>query len=475
MQWLRGLSQTALLLALFTPSTTALIHPRRAELLDVALHDVISEFQVPIYSTPEGIPALNHRFVRNVGSGIDGSSAPGPVFNQSISATGALVYWIPVTVGGQEVRLVLDTGSSDSWVVADQFTCLGIDMTIDVIGEVKVDHCGFGPGFNTTDSESFQIVNPHDTSFMVQYVDGSNARGYLGQDIFNVSGVVVSQVLGVVNESFWSGDGVTSGILGLGYPGSIPSTPGHQPYDWTSDSPNVPDSPFDCHDTYPSFVQNLATYGYNPIFSIALNTSSTLDSRWHNIAYLTDGGLLTLGGIPNLHGLSLPFAKAKMNPWLENNTCESNIEQIGYGIEIDGVVDGTFRFVDKKYRARIDTGSNVIILPTELATEMAKRMGSEQIGRPKTYMQPWSIPCDEAIPEFGFIIDDVVISLKRENMLKKMNAPSSQMTKVFYCFMTFVTQDFNDEIILGQPFLREVLAVFDLEEKEIRFSKRFGD
>jgi hypothetical protein len=53
-----------------------------------------------------------------------------------------------------------------------------------------------------------------------RYGDGEFLTGTVGFDTVTVAGLTVTnQEIGVVNKAAWSGDSITSGLLGLAYPG----------------------------------------------------------------------------------------------------------------------------------------------------------------------------------------------------------------------------------------------------------------
>lgn len=55
--------------------------------------------------------------------------------------------------------------------------------------------------------------------FARSYVDGTYVSGYFGFDDVTVGGLTVRhQQLALVNDTYWYGDGETSGLLGLAYP-----------------------------------------------------------------------------------------------------------------------------------------------------------------------------------------------------------------------------------------------------------------
>lgn len=83
--------------------------------------------------------------------------------------------------------------------------------------------CGFGPLYDRAASSTFQSI---DYDFSVDYTGGEFLDGEMGNDRFGIGGVgrggraytVFNQTIGAVDEGFWTGDGVSSGLMGLAYP-----------------------------------------------------------------------------------------------------------------------------------------------------------------------------------------------------------------------------------------------------------------
>ncbi|KAF3902584.1 hypothetical protein ABW21_db0207730 [Orbilia brochopaga] len=485
MGWRRCLKLAVpLVLLSFGLPVTGLIHPRRAEPGDIAVQDAISDFQLPIYHAPRELSSSNRIWARQNRFG-----DPHQAHDLNINATTEDTYWVSVQIGGQEIKLLLDTDSSDTWVITSPRRCLEYNESTSPADFPWVDvppyQCGFGPTFDTETSETFQVINDNDTSFFASYYTDESfsvVTGYVGQDILNVSGVIINQVIGIANVSFmWPGDGFTSGVLGLAYPGTIPSEKSHGPLDWlVQDEFGTHMTPFDCHDVYPSFVENLATYNYKHIFSISLNRSHTLaPGNLTDDIYTAEGGLLTLGGIPNIDGLGDPPAKAKINALVnDDNACASHPDRIGYAIDIDGIVDGGEEFFDDRYGAKLDISSAFISFPPLLAKKVYDRINPDatEIDYPEPF-SPWIIPCNSTIPEFGFVFAGVVISIDPSAVITAYNNDATGEFDEFMCQTIFSTryEEDSDKIILGSPFFQEVLAEFDLGQREIRFRKRFAN
>ena len=110
------------------------------------------------------------------------------------------------TIGGQELRLWLDTGSSDLWVYGSTIPAN------DTEGHML---------FDPSQSPTFQNVS--DSSWAVAYVGNMGASGYWGTDTVTVGGVTVQgQTVEVANRIFGVRENFNGadGILGLGFNGS---------------------------------------------------------------------------------------------------------------------------------------------------------------------------------------------------------------------------------------------------------------
>ena len=117
----------------------------------------------------------------------------------------------PITIGGQIFEVIVDTGSSDTWVVESGFECVDVFNSSDVVAESQ---CGFGPTYNS--SSSFKVIEGE--LFNITYGDGEFLNGIMGTDKVSLGGIEVDQEISLVNYAGWFGDGVTSGLVGLAFP-----------------------------------------------------------------------------------------------------------------------------------------------------------------------------------------------------------------------------------------------------------------
>lgn len=119
-------------------------------------------------------------------------------------------YATPITIGDQTFEVIVDTGSSDTWVVETGFACTNFETGKKASESV----CAFGP-YYTTDS-TFKKTSGE--TFSIEYGDGESLTGIIGTETVELAGVTVTgQTIAVVTAASWEGDGTTSGLTGLAY------------------------------------------------------------------------------------------------------------------------------------------------------------------------------------------------------------------------------------------------------------------
>jgi hypothetical protein len=115
-----------------------------------------------------------------------------------------------ITFGEQTIVSIVDTGSSDTWVVESGFQCLNITSGA-LLSEAD---CYFGSTF-TRDSTFTQIPNQN---LNLTYADLEYITGIMGHEDVTLGGIKVRQEVALINNAAWDGDGVTSGLTGFAYP-----------------------------------------------------------------------------------------------------------------------------------------------------------------------------------------------------------------------------------------------------------------
>ncbi|KAG1866830.1 acid protease [Suillus subluteus] len=113
-------------------------------------------------------------------------------------------YYVVLQAGQISFRAALDTGSADFWLTSTECTnstCMSV------------------PRYPLTyDSPTFVSINNNETTFTVDYADGTGASGFVARETVEVANVTVAnQAFGVVTDSNITLVSEVSGILGLGF------------------------------------------------------------------------------------------------------------------------------------------------------------------------------------------------------------------------------------------------------------------
>lgn len=152
--------------------------------------------------------------VARVSSGAVTKRDPHPRLSTRASFTESLVnnitgggYYASVTVGtpGQDLDLVLDTGSSDAFLIAQD-----ANLCESRILQAYYDTT-CGQTFDPSQSSTYQVAVPG--GFQIEYLDGSTASGDYIKDKFSIGGVTVDALqMGLANKT---ATGI--GVLGIGF------------------------------------------------------------------------------------------------------------------------------------------------------------------------------------------------------------------------------------------------------------------
>lgn len=176
-------------------------------------------------------------------------------------------YAIQCGWDGQPVWLLFDTGSSDTWAVRKGFVCR------DEAGQRHDEAaCGFGrPLVGDFGEGAIDGLHLH-----LQYGSGEEVSGPMGYSDLSCGGVSVSsQQVALVNHSYWHGNNLTVGVLGLAYPSITSGFYGQLGEEATWNA--VSYTPF--------LTKAIAQGAMEALFSVALEKNSS-------------EGLLAWGGLP---------------------------------------------------------------------------------------------------------------------------------------------------------------------------------
>ena len=360
------------------------------------------------------------------------------------------VFLAPITAGGQDFFAVVDTGSSDTWLVSGDFTCVSpSDGTVQSQSD-----CYFGPAYDPTISSNYTMIQ--NQNFNITYADGESLTGDMAFDTYTLGGITVpNQEFGLVDYAAWYGDQYSSGLVGLCYSTLTSAYAGTDPH----------------QDTYPISYPTIFDNMYNnqsvpPLFSLAI-TRDPSDSG--------NGGVLALGGIPNVPH-SPYFASAPIIPYGINRTSGALVYQY-YTVDTEGFAisksQGTqfnlYSTPNSKKTPLVGNGTNVIIdsgttlvyLPNDVATAITAAFTPPGAFDPDTSLT--YVSCTAIPPVVGVSIGRKIFYINPVDMIAQVNNTAC---------ISGVQPSMSGLSLLGDVWMKSVIAVFDIGAQQMRFAAR---
>lgn len=306
-------------------------------------------------------------------------------------------YFGTISIGSppQNFTVIFDTGSSNLWVPSVYCTSSA---------------CRTHARFYPSQSNTYSTVGSH---FFIHYGTGS-LSGIIGADQVSVQGLtVVSQQFGESvaepGQTFVNAD--FDGILGLGYP-------------------------------------SLAVGGVTPVFDNMM-AQNLVDVPMFSVYMSSDpeggaGSELIFGGYDHSH------FSGSLN-WVP-------VTKQGYWqIALDTIqVGGTVMFCSEGCQAIVDTGTSLIVGPSEEIKQLQKAIGAEPI------YGEYAVECDNlnVMPDVTFTINGVPYALQ-----PTAYTILDSGTGMNFCSSGFQGLDIQPPAgplwILGDVFIRQFYSVFD--------------
>lgn len=366
----------------------------------------------------------------------------------------------------EEISVVVDTGSSDLWIVASNVDCnfessSSLAARDVVVGEFSTKSSpveleeradakesvdvGVGGGglatssyegsnaclalgsLNTDESSSFQ-VNSTAPDFFIEYADRTNATGVWAHDTVVVGNVTVDDLsFAVVNET--SSD---VGVLGIGLPGLE-----------TTYSSGRDVTPYQ-YENLPLKLRNQGSIAKNA-YSLYLGSSDA------------ETGSVLFGAVDH----------AKYTGTLETVPLINTLRNYGYDetirleIAVLGVkVNNSYQFTNttsRDYTALLDSGSTISYFPASLSRSFSTSVG----GIYDPFIGAYAIDCDR---------DDFTVTFDFSG--KTIQVPIQELILTYdgSCYIGVLTLS-RSHIILGDNVLRSAYVVYDLEDKEISLAQ----
>lgn len=309
----------------------------------------------------------------------------------------------------QSFSMDFDTGSADIWVPSSM--CLKT--------------CGSHARFNPAKSSTFKLAD--NSTWKLQYGDGSSVRGYTGYDAVHLGEYTQrNQLIGLVSSETpeLARDRYLDGIFGLAFP----------PLAYTG--------------IQRSIVEDLHLSGeiQKPIVSFHLGKTK------HG-----GKGEILFGNVNNSHF----EGELKYVPVTEKKYWQVDLN----GIEVKNNKDV---MKGKSMPAIVDTGTTLIILPSAMSKAIHASIPQARYN----FLYGWRMPCSLANSnskevvtfklgdhDFPILIKDLVRA-RSTNILNSFND---------LCFSGIAEAE-TPLIILGDTFLRSYYSVYDFEKAQVGFA-----
>ncbi|KAJ5753155.1 aspartic peptidase domain-containing protein [Penicillium odoratum] len=350
-----------------------------------------------------------------------------------------LCYVAAVTWGDETFDMLLDTGSSDTWLLQEGYKCL--NSTGD---QVPKSNCVTSPNFSGNYTGG-QIGN---VNFNATYGSASVAGTYGWEDI-TIAGITVHNAqVASVTEAYFQQTGV-SGLFGLAFSSLTKEWPGNDP------SKNIMGE-----------GQN-----YEPVFYKMVNQKSSLPTFSFAPERNGNNGYLAFGGIPPVNTTGKTASTPILTTQVKETVPVPAIDRDSYyTINIDGTTvtevntrthkTNTTNF--DSFIAIVDSGSSVSYLPSAIATALARSFSPAATSSGGTY----EVPCNATAPKVAFDIGGVNFTISPADLIMQ----SVYDSDTGLCAIGFQDAANDPPYILGGTFMNNVLTTFDLGALEMRFT-----
>ncbi|RYP60819.1 hypothetical protein DL770_009924 [Monosporascus sp. CRB-9-2] len=348
-------------------------------------------------------------------------------------------YYAEVSVGTppQIVNLIVDTGSSDVWV---------LDSNADLCTSRSMqDEYGGGCIATFDPSESSTYTALSDAPFQIAYLDGSGANGTYFQDHINIGGTEIESLqMGLADEST-----INSGLLGIGYSANVATM--------------IP---------YPNIIDLLEEQGLIAIRAYSL---------WLN-AYSADMGTILFGGVDTEKFvgelIAVPVLPDSRTGIYHSFTVTLSSLILSYA---DGSADP---IIQQPVPVILDSGTTLTYLPPRIAYNIYSALGAVDdtlytglVYIDCTYLRNGSgLTFDfqfggSSGPLVRVPVNEMVLDNVREYIELGLPIPPG-MPFADDDVCSFGIQPGDQGIyLLGDTFLRSAYVVYDLENHEVAMAQ----
>ena len=469
------MTKTSILSGVFLLGTSIFASPIKSNKLDQKLgftaerivptsFQAISEDTISLHSFPltrREVGSYKHGYFRAIQSNNrhpNGNYKLGHKLHGTAPLTsidGGLSFNAEITFGNQNFSALLDTGSSDTWLVRNNFVCS------DVFTGKKENqtYCNFGPPFNPDESPTFKRIPNMNTN--ISYADAEYLFGYLGHEDVTLGGIKVRTEIGVVDRAAWFGDGQSSGLIGFSYPDITTAFPGND---------SGKDLPGQAIPYNPIFTTMYKQGLVNPVFSLALSRSNETGK----------GGVLAIGGLPeginydrsSMASMPIEILYIAGHPWCTPIGCLKKTQIQEYTITVDSfeVTNKSSSIFFTPFQAIVDSGTSGIYVPEELSNSFHASFDPPAIYNAS--QGAFVTGCKTKVPKLEITLGGKKFSVRSEDLITE-GLDGFCVTNVASGGIPDPVEEISNDglYILGDAFLKNVLTVFDVGAGEVRMYK----
>ncbi|KAL2852046.1 aspartic peptidase domain-containing protein [Aspergillus pseudoustus] len=369
------------------------------------------------------------------------------VTSSMVSTTYGSVFDTEVTIGGQSFQLLVDSGSSDTYVMKTGFRCFDKDDGL----ELTEEECLYDLDRTYNISDTYEEI-PNQI-FGIQYGAGL-ASGVMAWEEVKIAGVTVPrQRVAIADKSNPMGDGISSGLLGLAYPSLTSAHPANITDNSTYYYNRIPYKPL----LFTMYDEGLIADSY---FSHVIARNPTNQS-------VGFGGYLSLGELPPVkHSDNWAVAPVEIIDEIPLNFTSYKRTISYWALTIPSVSWGRNSSDSKPFQAFFDTGNPLSYLPGRVSIPF-----NELFSPPGVYsddLGAYVVDCNAKPPS------SLVIEIDGQKF-DHNSLDFIYQTGEDLCISTIGVSErvgiaglpFN---ILGVPFLKNVVGVFDFGRDEMRFA-----
>ncbi|ORY71164.1 aspartic peptidase domain-containing protein [Pseudomassariella vexata] len=339
-----------------------------------------------------------------------------------------------VGIGNGTWLMIPDTGSSDTWLMSSSFKCL--DRAHNPQEQA---YCKFGPSYNG-DFSGGKITDQH---MNITYGGGDSLNGDMGYADVTVASITVPrQEMSLVTTASIRGNGLFSGILGLGLRGL---TTAYQGTDPSKDNENTTTR-------YAPIIETMSLDdAIEPVFSIAMSRDD-------------DRSYVSFGGVPP----NVQTGEFASTPILQMGYNGGPKDYLYYAMRPEVLKWNSSTYSQnwtKPDGMIVDTGTTLNYFPSDIAFSI-----NSLFSPPAEYNGgTFAVLCDATPPTVEIGIGGKLFQIAPSSLI----LPETKQSNIDgdYCLTGIATG--SNVLILGDVFLQEMLAVFDVsDKKELKFAMR---